>query len=93
MPQLIEIKIPRHYFRGRIPIRVEMAFGAVIYVRALYADGPPSSQLVMSKTRVAPPKSRTIPQLELCGAHLLAKLITTISETLSVMQIVIVRSY
>ena len=72
LPQLIEIKIPRHYFRGRIPIRVEIhgysdaseeAFGAVIYVRALYADGPPSSQLVMSKTRVAPPKVELYPNL------------------------------
>ena len=93
LPQLSEVKIPRHYFEGKTPVKVEIhgysdaseeAFGAVVYVRATYADGPPSSRLVMSKTRVAPPKTRTIPQLELCGAHLLAKLMTTTRETLNI---------
>ena len=92
---LSDIKLPRHYFNGKVPLTVELhgysdaseeAFGAVIYVRATYNSGPPSSQLVVSKTRVASPKTRTIPQLELCGAHLLAKLMTTTRKTLRVPQ-------
>ena len=53
-------------------------------MRATYSSGPPTSNLVISKTRVAPLKSRTIPQLELCEAHLLAKLLTSTSQTLDI---------
>ena len=90
---LSEIKIPRHYFSGQVPVKVELhgysdaseeAFGAVIYIRAIYNYGPPSSALVISKTRVTPPKTRTIPQLEMCGAHLLAVLMTSTRQTLKV---------
>ena len=93
LPSLSDITIPRHYFKGKVPVTTELhgysnaseeAFGAVIYIRATYNSGPPSSQLVISKTRVAPPKTRTIPQLELCGAHLLEKLMTMTRETLNV---------
>ena len=40
--------------------------------------------LVISKSKVTPLASRSIPQLELCGANLLARLMTTTRETLEV---------
>lgn len=52
----------------------EIAFGACVYLRAISIDNQVSTQLVCSKSRVAPLKQQTIPRLELCGATLLAKL-------------------
>ena len=90
---LVEVRLPRHYFNKRKPLTVslhgfsdasKLAFAGVIYIRATYLSGPPSSLLVASKTRVAPLIERSIPELELCGAHLLAKLLTTTSKTLGI---------
>ena len=53
-------------------------------MRAVYKTGPPSSALVFSKTRVSPLVDRTIPELELCGAHLLARVLENISSTLNI---------
>ena len=93
LPSLADIRLPRHYFEGRKPTSISLhgfsdastkAFAAVVYVRAEYADGFPTSALVLAKTRVAPLIERTIPELELCGAHLLAKLLETTSSTLDI---------
>ena len=93
LPLLADIRLPRHYFCGRKPKSVSLhgfsdaskkAFSAVVYVRAVYETGPPTSVLVLSKTRVAPLNERTIPELELCGAHLLAKILETTSLTLGI---------
>ncbi|GFW55993.1 uncharacterized protein TNCV_373991 [Trichonephila clavipes] len=51
------------------------AYGAAIYVKCLHNSGTVSTNLLCSKSRVAPLKSVTIPRLELCAAVLLAKLI------------------
>lgn len=57
------------------------AYGACIYPRTLDQNGVWSSNLLCSKSRVAPIKNKvTIPRLELCGALLLEKL-TEMSET------------
>ena len=89
---LAEVRQPRYYFQHKkTPQSISLhgfcdasqeAYAATIYIRATYTSGPPTFNLVISKTRVAPLKSRTIPQLELCGAHLLAKLLATTSQTL-----------
>ena len=56
----------------------------MIYVRAAYANSPPTCRLVLSKTKVAPVKTLSIPRLELCGAHLLAKILSTTRDTLNI---------
>jgi len=56
------------------------AYEGVVYLRARYKDTTVSVKLVAAKTRVAPMKRQTIPKLELCGAVLTAKLLTTVAE-------------
>ena len=56
----------------------EHAYSAVVYIRAVYSDAPPSLTLVMAKTKVAPLKRLSIPRLELCGTNLLSKLINNV---------------
>ncbi len=61
-----------------------LAYGAVVYLRVLYEDLHVSVTLVFSKARVAPLKEQTIPRLELCAAHLLAKILSTTADVLRV---------
>ena len=93
LPLLANIRLPRHYYQGGKPESVSLhgfsdasakAFSAVVYLRAVYKTGLPTSALVVSKTRVAPLVERTIPELELCGAHLLARVLETTSQTLEI---------
>ena len=93
LPLLADIRLPRHYCQGRRPTEVTLqgfsdaskdAFSAVVYLRAVYKAGPPSSALVCAKTRVAPLVERSIPELELCGAHLLARVLKDVSTTLGI---------
>ena len=62
----------------------ESAYAGVVYVRMLDSLNRAHVSLVMSKTRVSPIKRLTIPRLELCGAYLLAKLLSHIKEVLRV---------
>ena len=48
----------------------EAAFAAVAYVRVKDSDGKITTNLLMSKSRVAPIKTLTLPRLELQGAIL-----------------------
>ena len=91
LPMLATVSLPRCYFRKDRALTVELhgfsdasqaAYSAVVYVRATYTNKPPTCQLVLSKTKVAPVKPVTIPRLELCGASLLAKILSTTKETL-----------
>ncbi|GFQ68983.1 integrase catalytic domain-containing protein [Trichonephila clavata] len=50
------------------------AYGAVVYIQAVSKTGETRSQLLCSKSRVAPLKMMTIPRLELAACLLLVKL-------------------
>ena len=56
----------------------------VLIIDEISTSGSPTAVLVLSKTRVAPLDERSIPELELCGAHLLAKILKTTSQTLEI---------
>lgn len=62
------------------------AYAAVIYVRSEDNNGNITTALVVSKTKVAPVKTVTIPRLELCGAHLLVKLLGVTRKALRLEQ-------
>ena len=93
LPLLSDRRLPRCYYRVDCPytsIHIhgfsdasEKAYSAVMYIRSTYANHPPLVSLVSSKTKVAPIKSMSIPRLELCGAGLLAKLVTSVHLALN----------
>lgn len=83
--QLERIKIPR-WLNLTKPSKIELhgfgdasarAYGAVIYVRIENDMEPIRTHLLISKSRVAPIKSVTIPRLELAAADLLDQLYET----------------
>ena len=88
------LSLPRHYFGGicvRSHCEVQLqgfcdasnaAYAAVVYlVKTTY--GRRATSFVVSKTRVSPLKTQTIPRLELMSALLLARLITNVAESLA----------
>ena len=92
LQSLTTINLPRHYFDGQVPTTIELhgfcdasenAFAACVYIRATYSSRNPTSLLVTAKTKVAPLKNRSIPQLELCGAFLLARLMAVVRQALN----------
>lgn len=58
------------------------AMGAQLYVRAVHPDGRITSNLVTSKTKVAPLKTVTVPRLELSAAETLARLFREVSQSM-----------
>ena len=93
LPQLADIALPRCYFSPEPALTIQLhgfsdasekAFAAVVYVRATYEHSPPTSRLVVAKSRVAPLKTRSIPELELCGAVLLTELLDSTMSTLNI---------
>lgn len=91
LPSLEDIKIRRWLHCDALSQRIELhgfcdasitAYAAVVYVRVVHADGSIHVNLLAAKTKVAPLKSISIPRLELCGAVLLAQLITTITDAM-----------
>ena len=91
---LSTIRLPRCYFLGDTPrtsVQLhgfsdasEKANAAVVYVRTTYSNHVPIVTLVAAKTKVAPLKELSIPRLELCGATLLSKLLTSIRLALDI---------
>ena len=84
------VQLKRHYYLGLSSEDLrsiqlhgfadasEKASGAVVYLRLETTSGTVLTQLVSSKTRVAPMKGETIPRLELLGAVLQARLVNTV---------------
>ena len=56
----------------------ERAYGAVVYLRVELTDGTVFTELVTSRTRLAPINGDTIPRLELLGALVLSRLINSV---------------
>jgi hypothetical protein len=62
----------------------ERAYGAVVFL-CIYSDHQdPDVTNMMSKTRVAPAKQVSLPRLKLCGAVLLANLMTTVKTAVKI---------
>ncbi|XP_075157336.1 uncharacterized protein LOC142230582 [Haematobia irritans] len=87
LPAIGEVRIPRWLSTSSsMEIEVhgfadasEKAFAAVIYVRAAN-----KISLLAAKSKVNPIKNRkTLPKLELCAAHLLAKLLHSVKKVMS----------
>jgi hypothetical protein len=82
---LYDCHIPRYYFPKDVDIvryqlhgfsdASEDAYAGVAYLRGEDNQGGIHVRLVMAKTKVSPLKRLTIPRLELCGSHLLAKVL------------------
>ena len=58
----------------------ELVYSGVVYLRFTDRTGNVHTSLVTSKTKVAPIKRQSIPRLELCGAQLLARLISHVQR-------------
>ena len=75
---LAGVLIPRCYFSKQTStlLTTEIhAFAAAVYLRLSDSAIGVQTTLVISKTKVAPIKKRTIPRFELCGAYMLARLL------------------
>ncbi|XP_052753688.1 uncharacterized protein LOC128201267 [Galleria mellonella] len=59
------------------------AYAAVVYIRVWNGKNV-NVHLVFAKTRVAPVKQITLPRLELCGAVLLAKMLSSLKTVLKI---------
>lgn len=61
----------------------ERAYSAAVYLRVVHPLQSARLSLLAAKTKVAPTKLQSIPRLELCGALLLARLQSTLQNSLS----------
>nr|CAI5867734.1 unnamed protein product [Callosobruchus analis] len=88
---LCEIKLPRQailHSAARIELHgfcdaSQRAYGACVYVRSI-TNNTWSTQLLCSKSRVAPLKTVSLPRLELCGALLLTRPMSKVLEAIKV---------
>ncbi|XP_054272481.1 uncharacterized protein LOC128992766 [Macrosteles quadrilineatus] len=61
----------------------EAGYCSCVYLRVVNSQGIISTYLLIAKSRVAPLKRISIPRLELCGAHLMSKLLNYCIQLLS----------
>ena len=62
----------------------ERAYSGVVYLRMEDTNGVVYTSMVMAKTRVAPIKRQTIPRLELCGALVMAQILSQCKNVLKI---------
>lgn len=94
LPSLAALPIPRCYQPKNFPVTSiqlhgfsdasEEAYTGVVYLRLESYDGRVHTSLILSKTKVSPIKRLSIPRLELCGAHILVKLLCHVKKTLDI---------
>lgn len=60
----------------------EQAYGACVYARSTHSNGTHVVKLICAKSKVAPLKSISLPKLELCGALLLSRLVSSVVKAL-----------
>lgn len=91
LPLLTQLKISRFLFLSNDIMKIEFhgfadsstkAYAACVYARSFYSNGLVYSQLIASKSRVAPLKVISLPRLELCAMLLLSKLTSKLIEIL-----------
>ena len=90
--QLTGVSVPRCYFTSTsTPIDIQIhalgdaskkAYATAVYLRSEYEDDRVEVRLLSSKTSVAPIKQHTIPRLELLGALISARLVSTLLKSL-----------
>jgi hypothetical protein len=61
----------------------QLGYGAAIYLRTYNESKEYDIRIICAKSRVAPLKTITLPRLELCGALLLARLITKVKNNMT----------
>ncbi|XP_076389571.1 uncharacterized protein LOC105662854 [Megachile rotundata] len=88
---LSRIRIPRRALVSLVQVELhgfsdasERAYGACVYLRSREKSGNWETGLLCSKSRVAPLKTVSLPRLELCGALLLAQLISKVKSALRI---------
>ncbi|XP_018367479.1 PREDICTED: uncharacterized protein LOC108763994 [Trachymyrmex cornetzi] len=62
----------------------QLAYGACIYIRTRSQDGTYNTELLCSKSRVAPLKAISLPRLELSAALLLANLLNKVRASITI---------
>ncbi|XP_045474900.1 uncharacterized protein LOC123680828 [Harmonia axyridis] len=85
-----KVKMPRQVISAtakRIQIHgycdaSEQAYGACIYARSTHSTGNHLVRLICAKSKVSPLKCISLPKLELCGALLLARLVSSVVKAL-----------
>lgn len=89
LPSLNDLRISR-YVACNNAVRIDLhafsdasetAYGGAVYVRSENDNGEVFCHLLTSKAKVAPLKPLTTPRLELCAAHLLAKLLNKVTSS------------
>ena len=93
LESISSVEVPRCYF-NRFDVAIisqeihglsdasEKAYAAVVYLRTEYEDHHVETNIIASKTRVAPIRKQSIPRLELLGAVILARLVSSISKVI-----------
>ena len=92
LPDLSGVKVPRSLKKSEQVIDSQLhiftdasqeAYGAVAYLRHEYQSGSTTVRFVMSKAKVTPLKSISVPRLELMAAIVGLRIAETVGQTLS----------